>query len=97
MITIKFLPESHEALAYKGEEVIGEINYIAQADHWVITHTGVRGDYRGQGIATRLVEEIANQARLSNVTIDPACWYAELELTRKPQYEGLLYNNKTNI
>lgn len=51
-----------ELLSDKGE-VIGEMVYMSMNNSIIITHTGVSLDYRGQGLAEKLVLAGIQKAR----------------------------------
>lgn len=51
-----------ELLSDNGE-VIGEMNYMNMKNSIIITHTGVALDYRGQGLAEKLVLAGIEKAR----------------------------------
>ena len=77
-IYILFEEANHQAAAYDGNQLIGECQYeVAEPNKWLITHTGVRPNYTGQGIARLLVEKVAEEARARNVQIIPICSYAK--------------------
>ena len=77
-IRIEFEKARQQAVAYDGEKQIGECQFIEDSTtQWTITHTGVRPEYGGRGIAKQLVECIIAEARARGVRIVPACSYAK--------------------
>ena len=77
-IRIEFEEARQLAAAYDGEKQIGECQYIVDsANRWTITHTGVRPEYGGRGIARQLVERVIEEAQARGVRIVPACSYAK--------------------
>ena len=56
----------------------------------VIDHTGVPAAIGGRGIAARLVQAAFDHARDAGWQVLPACSYAEVWITRHPQYSDLL-------
>jgi predicted GNAT family acetyltransferase len=80
-------PTQMEILA-KNEagEVVGEINYSANPDIWIVTHTGVRPEYRGGDIARNLVHLVVEAAREAGVRLDSTCSYAVKVLDRTSEY-----------
>ncbi|HBX19528.1 MAG TPA: N-acetyltransferase, partial [Porphyromonadaceae bacterium] len=48
-------------------------------------HTGVRPEFEGQGIAARLVDELASFAREHSYTIIPSCPYISAKFRRAPE------------
>ena len=77
-IRIVFEEARRQAAAYDGEKQIGECQFIVDsANRWTITHTGVRPEYGGRGIAKQLVERVIAEAQARNVRIVPVCSYAK--------------------
>lgn len=56
----------------------------------VIDHTGVPAAIGGRGIAARLVQAAFDHARDAGWRVLPACSYAEVWITRHPQYSDFL-------
>lgn len=78
MIRIEFEEARKQATAYDGEEQIGECQFVVDSTHqWTITHTGVRAEYGGRGIAKQLVECVIAEAQARGVSIVPICSYAK--------------------
>ena len=71
-----------ELLSDNGE-VIGEMN---MKNSIIITHTGVALDYRGQGLAEKLVLAGIEKARHENIKLGATCPYAA-EYFRKHKEE----------
>lgn len=90
MINIVHEPENHRAAAYDGAKNIGESTYSKSEKFWIIDHTLVEPGYEGQGIASKLVAEIVNQAREAKVKIMPLCPYAKREFEKRPEYRDVL-------
>ena len=77
-IRIVFEEARRQAAAYDGEKQIGECQFIVDsANRWTITHTGVRPEYGGRGIAKQLVERVIAEAQARNVRIVPVCSYTK--------------------
>lgn len=74
-----------ELLSDNGE-VIGEMNYMNMKNSIIITHTGVALDYRGQGLAEKLVLAGIEKARHGNIKLGATCPYAA-EYFRKHKEE----------
>ncbi|MGF2006944.1 GNAT family N-acetyltransferase [Lactococcus lactis] len=64
-----------ELLSDKGE-VIGEMAYMPMNNSIIITHTGVSLDYRGQGLAEKLVLAGIQKARREQLKLGATCLYA---------------------
>lgn len=54
-----------------------------------IDHTIVDKEYGGQGIASKLVDEVVNYARENNLKISSTCWYASKRL-KDEKYKDIL-------
>lgn len=90
MIKILFEPENNRAAAYYEDEKIGESTYSKSSNFWIIDHTFVEKDYEGQGIGSKLVAELVNQAREKELKIMPLCPYAKKEFDKTPEYSDVL-------
>lgn len=77
-IRIEFEKARQQVAAYDGEKQIGECQFIEDStSQWTITHTGVRPEYGGRGIAKQLVERVIEEAQARGVQIVPICSYAK--------------------
>lgn len=56
-----------------------------------ITHTYVSDDKRGLGLASKLMEEVINYVKESNLLIIPLCSYAVKYFDKFPEYSMYLY------
>lgn len=68
--------ENNRSVALDGDTVIGECDYDATENGWIIYHTEVREDYGGKGIARRLVYKVIEAAEKNKMPIDATCSYA---------------------
>lgn len=90
-IRVVFEEADRQALAYDGEEQIGECQFnVDKTGKWVIMHTGVRPEYNGRGIAKRLVECVIAAARERGVKIVPLCSYAKHMMCSHDEYKDAL-------
>ena len=92
-IRIEFEESRLAAVAYDGASEIGKCAFVVVSKNlWEITHTRVREDYGGQGIAKRLVLCLVEQARKAGAKILPTCSYAKKALAgeyfQDVRYEG---------
>lgn len=77
-IRIVFEESKQQTAAYDGEKQIGECQFVADGEsQWTITHTGVRPEYGGRGIAKQLVERVIEETQARGVHIVPVCSYAK--------------------
>ena len=77
METITFDKENNQSLALVDNEQIGECQFEVKDNVWYITHTGVRPEFGGRGIAKLLVLKVIEEARKNNVKVVPICSYAQ--------------------
>ena len=77
MIEIIFEKENNRAVAYDNTIQVGECDFLENQDYWNITHTEVKGNYQGQGIARKLVECIIENAKKENKKLVAECSYAK--------------------
>lgn len=90
MIKIKYEPENNRSAAYDESLEIGESTFSKAKDFWIIDHTFVEKEYGGQGIATKLVSELVDQARNNNIKIMPLCPFAKKEFDKRQEYSDVL-------
>lgn len=88
-ITIRFENYRNRAVAYDGDREVGECTFTRSDSRWVIEHTEVDPLYNGSGIAGKLVDEVARNARETGVKILPLCSYARKRM-QKPEYSDLV-------
>ncbi|MNI41175.1 Acetyltransferase (GNAT) family protein [compost metagenome] len=70
---------------------LAEITYKqGEAGVWVIDHTYVSEDLRGQGTGEQLVRAVVDKAREENVKIIPQCPYAAKQFERHAEYADVL-------
>lgn len=90
MIKVVYEEQADRAAAYDGEKNIGESTYSKANKLWIINHTFVESEYGGQGIATKLVEKLVEEARARNIKIFPLCPFAKREFQLKSEYSDVL-------
>ena len=89
-ISIVFEEDCNRSAAYADEKQIGECEFSVSDNVWSITHTGVRPEYGGRGIAKKLVLKVIEAARAKNAKIVPLCSYADKLMTGKEEYRDVL-------
>ena len=87
---IVFEEDLNRSAAYDGDRQIGECEYIIKGNTWSITHTGVREEYGGKGIAKKLVLKVIEAARSKGVKINPVCSYAQKMMIGKEEFKDVL-------
>jgi predicted GNAT family acetyltransferase len=63
-----------------------KLDYIQEANNFVITHVGVYPEFRGQGVAGKIVDAALQYARQQSLRVIPMCSYAAAYIRRNPQY-----------
>jgi len=66
-----------------------KLDYIREDKNFVITHVGVYPDFRGQGVAGKIVEASLAFAKQNSLRVIPMCSYAAAYIRRNPQYMEL--------
>ena len=89
-LNITFDPAACCSEAYIDGVQVGECEYIDDGGVWTITHTGVRPEFGGRGIARMLVEKVIEEARARQKKIRPICSYAAKMMNGKEEYGDVL-------
>lgn len=89
-IDIVFEQDRNRSAAYINGNQIGECDFSVSENVWMITHTGVRSEYGGRGIAKKLVLKVIESARTNNAKIVPVCSYAEKLMSGKEEFKDVL-------
>ncbi|MDO5044464.1 MAG: GNAT family N-acetyltransferase [Coriobacteriia bacterium] len=84
-LKIIFEPINARAAAYDGRTEIGEATYSASPETWILDHTYVDDNYRGNGIARKLVDKVVDEARRADVKVLPLCPYAAALFKEEPE------------
>lgn len=79
-----------EFLLMFDNQKIGELTFSLKENYMIISHTGVNVEYRGKGLAEKLVNEAVAYARDNNLKIRPYCSYVSALMMRKPEMQDLL-------
>lgn len=73
---------------------VGYIHYIKVNDYVIdVTTTYVHENYRGQGVAGRLFEQLVLFARENHYKIIPSCSYIKNKLENSTTYADIYYND----
>jgi len=71
------------------EGTLAKLDYIQDGKNFVITHVGVHPNFRGHGIAGRIVQVSLDYARENHLRVVPMCSYAAAYIRRHPEYAEL--------
>ena len=89
-ISIVFEEDCNRSAAYINAKQIGECEISVSGNTWTITHTGVRPEYGGRGIAKNLVLKVIEAARTKDAKIIPLCSYADKLMSGKEEFKDVL-------
>ena len=77
MINIIFEDSKNRSVAFDEETFVGECNFLVTEENINIIHTEVNNNYKGQGIARKLVECVLDNVKKYNKKIIADCSYAK--------------------
>jgi uncharacterized protein len=91
------LPVEHEEADGRGRYVmylpdgsVGEMTYHRRDDRTIVAdHTGTPPQYRGQGVAEKVVAAAMQDARERGQKILPVCSYVVAQFRRHPEWADL--------
>ena len=63
-----------------------KLDYIQDGNNFVIAHVGVYPEFRGQGVAGKIVEAGLQYARQNSLRVIPMCSYAAAYIRKNPQH-----------
>ena len=89
-INIVFEQDNNRSAAYMDGKQIGECDISVSGNIWTITHTGVRPEYGGRGIAKKLVLCVTEAARANKAKIVPLCSFANKVMSDKEEFKDVL-------
>lgn len=89
-IIINFSLRESRSVALYNDDIIGYCQYKEDNNVWSITHTVVKQEFGGRGIAKRLVLAIIEEARKNNKKINPICSYAKKMMESSDEYKDVL-------
>ena len=87
---ISFSIRESRSVALYNDDIIGYCQYKEDNNVWSITHTVVKQEFGGRGIAKRLVLAIIDEARKQNKKINPICSYAKKMMESSDEYKDVL-------
>ena len=90
MEEVKIEFKGNKSVALLGNNEIGVCEFKDSDEGWVIFHTEVNPNYKGQGIAKRLFDAIVNEARNRKIKIIPECSYAKKVMNRNNDYKDVI-------
>ena len=89
-IIVKMIVKEKRSIALNNKDIIGYCQYKEENNVWSITHTVVKQEFGGRGIAKRLVLAVIDEARKNNKKINPICSYAKKMMEASDEYKDVL-------
>lgn len=65
---------------------LSKLDYMRDGNNFAITHVGVDPEFRGQGLAGKIMEASLEYARQNSLRVVPMCAYAVHYIKENPQY-----------
>ncbi len=63
-----------------------KLDYMRDGNNFVIEHVGVYPEFRGQGVAGKIMEASLEYARQNSLRVIPICSYAAYYIRKNPQH-----------
>lgn len=82
---MKFIVEKNRVYYEENGEILAGITFIGDEDVLTINHTFVDDRLRGQGIASKLVQEAVTEIKRQNKKVQASCSYAVKWLEKHPE------------
>ncbi len=89
MISIVYEKENLRSACYDKDRLIGECTYYVEEGKWFANHTLVNAEYKGQGLAKKLLSSLVKAARIEGVKIVPVCSFVVKEFEEKEEYNDV--------
>ena len=77
-------------LALKNGKEIGEITFVWSEKSIIVNHTGVNPEFQGQGVATKLFDELIKFIKREKITVIPVCSFIVNQFKKREDLKGLL-------
>ena len=68
---------------------LSKLDYMRDGNNFIIAHVGVYPEFRGQGVAGKIMEASLEYARQNSLRVIPMCSYAAHYIRKNPQYREL--------
>ena len=75
---MEYITEKHRIFVMDNGEEVGEVTFPERDGVYVINHTYVDDNYRGQGIASELVRRAVEEIERRGGRVEATCSYAML-------------------
>ena len=87
--TVQHYPDD-QRYEFRQGEARAHLTYQREGDRIIYDHTFVPVEFRGQGVAAKLVEAALAEARKENLIVVPQCSYVETYIARHREHQDLL-------
>lgn len=97
MNAIKLKLDKHDKGAFvieEGEERLAGMTVAISGKNLIVYHTEVSEKLKGQGIGTKLIDEMVNYARNNDLKVVPLCPFVHAQFKRHAQKYGEIWNQK---
>lgn len=85
MYIYSYEAHNHRSAAYDGSKEIGFAGYQVDGDTWIMDHTEVNSEYKGQGVAAKMVDLVVEEAEKNGKKINPVCSYVLDRFQKNPE------------
>lgn len=75
--------------------LLSKLDYMQDGKNFVITHVGVHPEFRGQGLAGKIVDASLEYAKQNSLRVIPMCSYAASYIRKNPQYMELTNQDRS--
>lgn len=89
-IKLEMNQNNGEFFLFDQDKKIGELTFSIKDHYMIMSHTGVNVEYRGQGLAEKLVLAGIDYARENSLKIRPYCSYVSAYISRHEEHQDLL-------
>lgn len=72
------------------DTLIGEVLFQKETDYLVLTTAYIKDEYRGQGLASEMLEEVFSYLKENNIKVKIECSYINHWLSGKKLYQELI-------
>lgn len=92
MLQVEHNQAERQFLIQDSGKLIAEMTYsITRESLYIIDHTFVDENYRGQGLAEQLMSTVVEYAREHDIKLIPLCPFAKKQFETKPEYADVRY------
>lgn len=92
-MTIQLEIKDSKGRAYAKEDAkeLGEITFSIAGDSlWIVDHTEVKDEARGEGLGRKILAQIIEHARQNEIKIMPLCPYVKSVFKKEPELNDVL-------